>query len=191
MILMIDHIEVISQDIQQLHRQDTESHIHNSDLLNLIPCELDLKSTPFCYTTILTYEIQLPPSGKKVGFNSLDDEYFTILYITDTIPNSPDGHQLPAQAKQNVYIIATNGEDSITAQGARDELNRNKNTHGKSKFKISICRRKSYQITDLEDICSIFDQVRPVVSNLEVNLPKKHLTPKNIAGGLKGPQRQF
>ena len=67
--------------------QDPESHIHNSDLLNLIPCEIDLSSTPFLYTTILTYKIELPPSGKKVGFNLLGDEYFTIPYITDTIPN--------------------------------------------------------------------------------------------------------
>ena len=28
------------------------------------------------------------------------DEGFTIPYITDTIPNSPAGHQLPSQAKK-------------------------------------------------------------------------------------------
>ena len=70
--------------------------MHYSDLLNLIPNELDITSTKFCDTKINTYEIELPPSGKKVGFNSLDDEDFTIPYITDTIPNSPSGHQLPA-----------------------------------------------------------------------------------------------
>ena len=70
-----------------LLRQDPEGHIHNSDLLNIIPCELDLTSTPFRDETIITYDIELPPSGKKIGFNSLDDEDFTIPYITDTIPN--------------------------------------------------------------------------------------------------------
>ena len=65
----------------------------------MIPCELDPKYTPFCDTKILTHEIELPPSGKKVGFNLLDDEDFTIPYITDKITNSPAGHQLPAQAK--------------------------------------------------------------------------------------------
>ena len=79
-----------------------ESHIHNSDLLNLIPCELDLVSIPFCDTKILIYKIELHPSGKIVGFNLLDDEDFTIPYITDTIPNSSSGHQLPAQAKHTV-----------------------------------------------------------------------------------------
>ena len=59
-------------------RQDPETHIHNPDLLNLIPCEIYLTSTPFRDTKILTYEIDLPPSGKKIGFNLLDDEYFTI-----------------------------------------------------------------------------------------------------------------
>ena len=89
--------------------QDTEGHIHHSDLLNLITWKLDLTSTPFSDATIITYDIELPPSGNKIGFNLLYDEYFTIPYITDTIPNSPDGHQLPSQAKRNVWIVAING----------------------------------------------------------------------------------
>ena len=44
---------------------------------------------------------------------------------------------------------------------------------------------------DLEEILSRFDQVRPVVSHLEVRLPKKPPTPKNIGDVLGGPQRQF
>ena len=93
-----------------LLKQDPESHIIHSDLLNLITCELDLTSTPFCDTEILTYEIELPPSGKKIGFNPLYAEDFTIPYITDTIPNSPASHQLSTQAKQNLQIISINGE---------------------------------------------------------------------------------
>ena len=82
-----------------------------------------------------------------------------------------------------------NGEEPITSQGAIDELNRNQNPRGKSKVNTSLCRRKIYQRTDLEEICSIFDQVRPVVLHLEVFLPKKITIPKNIGEGLKGPQR--
>ena len=55
----------------------------------------------------------------------------------------------------------------------------------------SLCRSKSYQSTDLEEIRSRFDQVRPVVSHLEVRLPKKPPTKKNIGDALGGPQRQF
>ena len=44
---------------------------------------------------------------------------------------------------------------------------------------------------DLEYICSRFDQVRPVVSHLEVRLPKKPPTPKNIGDALGGRLRQF
>ena len=91
-----------------------------------------------------------------MGFNLLDDEYFTIPYITDTIPNSPAGNQLPSQAKQNVWIVAINGEEPITAQGVLDELNRHQTSRGISKIKISLCRRKSYQRTDLEEIRSRF-----------------------------------
>ena len=70
-----------------LLQQYYESHVHNSDLPNLIPCELDLTPNPFCNKIVITYEIELSPSGKKNGFNLLDDEDFTIPYITDTIPN--------------------------------------------------------------------------------------------------------
>ena len=146
----------------------------------MIPCELDLTFTTFSDTTIITYEIELPPSVNKVGFNLLDDEDFTIPYITDTIPNSPAVHQLPSQAKINMQIIAINGEEPITDQDVLDELNLHQNPWRKSKIKISIFRRKSYQRTDLEDICSRFDQVRPVISHLEVSIAKKTPAPNNI-----------
>ena len=90
-----------------------------------------------------------------------------------------------------MWIIDINGEDPITVQGALDELNCRQNIRGKSKVKISLCRRKIYNRTYLEEICSRFDKVRPVVSHLEVCLPKKPTIPKNIDEGLKFPQRQF
>ena len=90
-----------------------------------------------------------------------------------------------------MWIVAINGEEPITSQSVIDELNRHQTPQGKSKIKISLCRRKSYQRTDLEEICSRFDQVRPVVSHLEVCLPKKPPTPNNIGDALGGPLRQF
>ena len=51
-----------------------------------------------------------------------------------------------------MWIIAINGEEPITDKGALDELNSNQTPRGKSKIKISLCRRKSYQITDVEEI---------------------------------------
>ena len=74
----------------------------------------------------------------------MDDENFKIPYITDTIPNSPAGHQLPTQAKRKVWIITINEEDTITSQDALDELNCYQNPREKSKVNISLCRRKSY-----------------------------------------------
>ena len=84
-----------------------------------------------------------------------------------------------------------NEEEPITAQGTIDELNFHKTPRGKSKVRISLCIIKSYQRTDIEDIFYRFDQFRPVVSHIEVCLPKKPPTPKNIGEGLKGLQRQF
>ena len=66
------------------------------------PCELNITPTPFQDTKILTYDIEVPPSEKKVGFNLLDDEDFTILYVTDTIPNPLAVNQLPTHDKQNL-----------------------------------------------------------------------------------------
>ena len=99
---------------------------------------------------MITYDTELPPSGKKIVFNLLDDEDFTIPYITNTIPNYPAGHQLPSQAKINVWVVATNGEETITSQGVLDELNRHQSQRDKSRIKISLYIRKSYQRTDLE-----------------------------------------
>ena len=118
----------------------------------------------------------------------MDGEYFTIPYITDTIPNSPALHQLLSQAKRIFLIVDINEEEPITAQGVLDQLNCHQTPWGKSNIKISLCRRNRYQRTYLEDICSRFDQVIPVVSHLEVHLPKKPPTPNNISEGLKGPQ---
>ena len=94
--------------------------------------------TAFSDTTVITYGIEFPPSGKKVGINFMDDEDFTIPYISDTISNSPDGNQLLSKANRNVWIISINGEDPITAQGVLDELNRNQTPYVKSKIKISL-----------------------------------------------------
>ena len=145
----------------------------------------------FLYKTILTYEIELPSSGNKVGFNLLDGEDSIIPYITNTIPNSPAGCQLPSRAKQNLCIIAINGKDLITAQGDLDELNSHQPPRVKTKVEISLFRRKSYQRTYFEDICSRFDQVGSVVSHIRVIIPRKPPTLENIGEVLKVPQRQF
>ena len=67
----------------------------------MVPYDLDLASTTFCDETIITYEIELPTTVKKIGYNLLDDDEFTISYIFDTIPNSPAGNQLPTQVGNN------------------------------------------------------------------------------------------
>ena len=116
----------------------------------------------------------------------MDDADFTIPYITGTIPNSPFGHKLPKQDKRNAWVVAINGEEPIIYQCALDELNRHQIPRGKYKVNISLYRRKSYQITYLEGIHSIFDQVRPVVSHLQFSIPNKPATTNNIGEVLKG-----
>ena len=157
----------------------------------MITYELDITYTISSDTTIITYEIELPPAVKKIGFNLLYDKYFTAPYVTGTTPNLPAGHQLPTQAKLNMCIIDISREDPITSQSALGELNSYQNTNGKSKVRISIWRSKIYQRTDLEDIRYIFYQVRPVVSHLEFSIPEKTFSPNKIGGNLKGPHRKL
>ena len=65
------------------------------------------------------------------------------------------------------------------------ELQSYQTQRGKSKLDISLFRRKIYQLTDIEEICSIFNQVWPVVSHLEFSLPENPRTPKEIRESLK------
>ena len=76
----------------------------------MFPCEIDLSSTTFVNVTIIKYELELPPMGKKICLKLTDDCGFTILYILDTITNSPAVHQLPYQANQNVWIVKNDCE---------------------------------------------------------------------------------
>ena len=91
------------------------------------------------------------------------------------------------QAKKNVWIVAINEVYHITDQVALDEIQSYHNQCGKSKVKIRIFRSENYQRTDLEEIRYIFYLVRPVFSHLEVRLPEKPLTLKNIGEYIKGP----
>ena len=91
-----------------LLQQYPEIFLHYLYLLNLIPCEIYIISTQFHDSTIITYEIELPPDEKIIGFNLLDPCDFTIPYILDIIPNLPKGHQLPKKVNNNVCIISIN-----------------------------------------------------------------------------------
>ena len=72
-----------------------------------------------------------------------------------------------------------------------NELQYYQTQSGKSKIKISLCQNKIYQRTDLEGIRTIFDQVLPLVSHIEVYLPEKKLNLNNIGESLKDPQHQL
>ena len=125
------------------------------DLLRFSPYEIDLTYTPFIDTTIIIYKIELPPAGKTISINLLDDEYFTIPYVIYKIPNSTAGHQLLTQAKKNVWIIAINVEEPIIAQYVIDELHFYNTQYGKYMVKIILCRKKIYQLTYLEGVLVI------------------------------------
>ena len=135
--------------------------------------------------------MEFPTSGMKTGFNLLDDEDFTIPYIIDTTQNSPAGYQLPTQDNKNLRIIDINKEDPNKDQGELDKLQYHQTLSGKYKFNIRLFIRNRYHRTYLEDIHSIFDQFRPVVSHIEVFLPNKPPTPNNIGEGLKVIQRKL
>ena len=84
-----------------------------------------------------------------------------------------------------MWNICINGEEPITSKGALDERQRYHTNCGKSNVNISLCQRKSYQRTDIEEIWSIFDQVRPVVSHLVFFITEEPINLKNIGESLK------
>ena len=135
-------------------------------MLKLVPCYLDIKSTPLHDATIITYVIYLPPSENEISFNLLYDGDFTILYIIDKIPNSPAGHQFPIQAKIIVWTISIHGEESITKKGELGELKNYHNQREESKVDTGLFQSKIHQFTDIEELWSRFDQIRPLVYHL-------------------------
>ena len=81
----------------------------------MIPCEIDISSTPFGYSTGTEYEIELTPEENKTGFNFIYDDDFRIPYIIDTVTILQEGRQLTTQAKK-IYgpSIATEKIPSLT-----------------------------------------------------------------------------
>ena len=72
-----------------------------------------------------------------------------------------------------------------------DELKRYHIQRVKLNVVIILCKLKRYHCIDLEKHRSEFDQIRPVISHLEVSLPENPKTLKDIGVSLKGPRRQF
>ena len=90
-----------------------------------------------------------------------------------------------------MWVVAINVEELITDRVVLDKLQIHQTPQEKPKVKISLCRRKSYYSADIEEIRSKFDQVRPVVSHIDVHFLEKPHTPKNIGEALKDPKRKF
>ena len=67
-------------------------------MFDMFPCDLDITPDTFSDVLFISYEIELYPARKKIGFLLLYDYEFTIPYTFDTIPNSQAGHKLPTQA---------------------------------------------------------------------------------------------
>ena len=44
----------------------------------------------------------------------MDDDYFTITYIVESITNSPAGRQLPYWSKKNVLVIEIPDKEAIS-----------------------------------------------------------------------------
>ena len=88
-------------------------------------------------------------------------------------------------------IVSIREWGGITPKGSIDELHIYQTQRGKSKVNISLCQRKNYKSTDLEEIWSRFIQIKPGVSHIELHIPEKPLTPKNIREALKGTQWKF
>ena len=121
-----------------LLQQEPTGFLQNNDKLKFIPFELDLSSTPFGYEKIITYEIELPTAGKKIGSNLMDDDEFTIPYIIGTITNYLTFHLLLKQTKKIFRITTINRENPITSIGSLEKLHYYNTQFGNSKVNIIL-----------------------------------------------------
>ena len=60
----------------------------------------------------------------------MDDDDFNIPYILETTPNSLEGHQLISQAKNNVWIVEIDGQETINSEGAPEEIQKHQYNKG-------------------------------------------------------------
>ena len=75
----------------------------------------------------------------------MDDDDFNIPYILYIIPNLQEDHRLISQANNNTWIVETDREDPINAEGAPEEIQKHHYNKGKHKLRIKFFQ-KQYQL---------------------------------------------
>ena len=79
------------------------------------------------------------------------------------VPSGRDLIGMGAKRRLTFLVLTYFTNKGSFTQGVLDELNCHQTPRGKSNTNMVLCRSKSYQITDLEEISYIFDQRRPVI----------------------------
>ena len=89
---------------------------------------------------------------------------FTITYVIDTIPNSPDGYQHPSQVKNKCGFL-------LSIYKSQSNIKLNLMESSAIRLNVENTRSTSVLRKYLEEIWSIFDQFRRTISNIDVCLP--------------------
>ena len=90
-----------------------------------------------------------------------------------------------------MLIIVINGEETIIYQGTLDDLNHHQTPCGKIQGQYQYINKEELPKEISLRHFPRFDQVRPVISHLEVRPPDKPITTNNIDEYLKNHQRQL
>ena len=120
----------------------------------------------------------------------MDVDDFTIPYIIDTIPNSPEGYQLSTQAKKkNVLLITMKKTHHLQSLPWLDVTLSDSTWKVQSKY--NLVQEEKIPTYIFRRNFSRFDQIIILVSHLEAFLPYNTKVPNNIEESLKGLQYQL
>ena len=118
--------------------------------------EMDTRSSPYDPNDGFTATLLLPSLAIPMHVSLRDDKIFNLPILTKLAARWPWRKHLPREYLSNVWLLATNDEETITASGAIDTLNFVRQ-HNRTTWVIQFHKRTTYSETLVNEHRSIFD----------------------------------
>eukprot|EP00978_Attheya_sp_CCMP212_P001989 scaffold4105_cov47-Attheya_sp.AAC.2 len=136
-----------------------------------------------------TFQISIPPQGRKFHIQVGDDQEYHIPFLDRVYVDSLWFNELPlSSAQRNVWIVAINNEEPIMGTSFIFYLHHLQDPVKVCQATLILARRTCHTMTNFQELWSQFDQMRPVISHL-ASFPKCRMTYANIGECLKSAER--
>lgn len=119
--------------------------------------EMDTSTTPYDPNAGFTVTLPIPAYPVPLNISLKDDKIFNMPILCKLRNRHPWRNHLPTEYLNNVWILAIDNEEPITASGAIDTLNFLRKNH-RTTCIIQFHKRQTYSGTLLNDCRSLFDQ---------------------------------